>query len=93
MYLIIMDNRNLTRILNLQLNGQLFRQTIQGRVFNKSPILKWRKEKGQLFFIQMHIKSAEVKCVAFNDECDKFYDKIEVCTLCCYVRLKLAIIV
>jgi len=26
-------------------------------------------------------ESGEIRCTAFRDQCDKFYDMIEVCTL------------
>jgi len=60
-----------------------FRWVIKARVTNKPPIRTWSNSRGEgkLFSIDLLDDSGEIRCTAFRDACDKFYDMIEVCTV------------
>lgn len=53
---------------------------IKVRVTNKSPIRTWSNSRGEgkLFSMDLIDESGEIRCTAFRDMCDKFYDVIEV---------------
>lgn len=59
-----------------------FRWVIKVRVTNKSAIRTWSNSRGEgkLFSMDLIDESGEIRCTAFRDMCDKFYDMIEVCT-------------
>lgn len=50
---------------------------------NKSAIRTWSNSKGEgkLFSMDLCDESGEIRATAFKDECDKFYDLIQVCIL------------
>ncbi|XP_014477578.1 PREDICTED: replication protein A 70 kDa DNA-binding subunit [Dinoponera quadriceps] len=52
---------------------------IKVRVLTKSQIRTWSNSRGdgKLFTIELVDESGEIRCTAFNKECDKFYDMIE----------------
>ncbi|XP_076031483.1 replication protein A 70 isoform X2 [Oratosquilla oratoria] len=54
--------------------------TICARVTNKSSIRTWSNSRGEgkLFSMDLLDESGEIKATAFNDQCDKFFDMIEV---------------
>uniref|UniRef100_A0A2R5LE87 Replication protein A subunit n=1 Tax=Ornithodoros turicata TaxID=34597 RepID=A0A2R5LE87_9ACAR len=54
--------------------------TIRARVTNKSAIRTWSNSKGEgkLFSMDLLDESGEIRATAFNAECDRFYDVIEV---------------
>ncbi|OXU23008.1 hypothetical protein TSAR_015531 [Trichomalopsis sarcophagae] len=56
------------------------RWVIKVRVTNKSPIRTWSNSRGEgkLFSIDLLDESGEIRCTAFRDQCDKFYDMIEI---------------
>lgn len=56
---------------------------IKVRVTNKSPIKTWSNSRGEgkLFSMDLIDESGEIRCTAFRDMCDKFYDMIEVCVV------------
>lgn len=47
---------------------------------NKSAIRTWSNSRGEgkLFSMDLIDESGEIRCTAFRDMCDKFYDMIEV---------------
>lgn len=53
---------------------------IKARVMSKSNIRSWSNAKGEgkLFSFDVMDESGEIRCTAFKDQCDKFYDVIEV---------------
>ncbi|XP_066593347.1 replication protein A 70 kDa DNA-binding subunit-like [Prorops nasuta] len=53
---------------------------IKARVTNKTDVRKWFNARGEgtLFSMDLLDESGEIKCTAFNDECDKFFDILEV---------------
>ncbi|KAF2878996.1 hypothetical protein ILUMI_27178 [Ignelater luminosus] len=53
---------------------------IKARVANKSGIRKWSNSRGegQLFSMDLIDESGEIRCTAFRDIVDKFYEMIEV---------------
>lgn len=53
---------------------------IKARVTNKSQIRKWSNSRGegQLFSMDLVDESGEIRCAAFRDLVDKFYEMIEV---------------
>uniref|UniRef100_A0A1B6CV81 Replication protein A subunit n=1 Tax=Clastoptera arizonana TaxID=38151 RepID=A0A1B6CV81_9HEMI len=53
---------------------------IKARVTSKSPIRTWSNAKGEgkLFSIDLVDESGEIRATAFKEQCDKFYDMIEV---------------
>lgn len=59
----------------------VFRWVIKVRVTNKSPIKTWSNSRGEgkLFSMDLIDESGEIRCTAFRDQCEKFYDMIEVC--------------
>lgn len=61
----------------------MFRWVIRVRVTSKSPIRTWSNSRGEgkLFSMDLIDESGEIRCTAFRDLCDKFYDMIEVCTI------------
>ncbi|XP_011874694.1 PREDICTED: replication protein A 70 kDa DNA-binding subunit-like isoform X2 [Vollenhovia emeryi] len=58
------------------------RWVVKVRVTSKSPIKTWSNSRGEgkLFSMGLIDESGEIRCVAFRDMCDKFYDRIQ-CTL------------
>ncbi|XP_012231039.1 replication protein A 70 kDa DNA-binding subunit [Linepithema humile] len=56
------------------------RWVIKARVTHKPPIRTWSNSRGEgkLFSIDLIDDSGEIRCTAFRDMCDKFYDMIEV---------------
>ncbi|XP_071626568.1 replication protein A 70 kDa DNA-binding subunit-like [Temnothorax longispinosus] len=55
------------------------RWVIKVRVTNKSPIRTWSNSRGEgkLFSMDLIDESGEIRCTAFRDLCEKFYDMIE----------------
>ncbi|XP_046830054.1 replication protein A 70 kDa DNA-binding subunit [Vespa velutina] len=53
---------------------------IKARITNKSNIITWSNSRGEgkLFSMDLVDESGEIRCTAFRDQCDKFYDMIEV---------------
>ncbi|XP_058976432.1 replication protein A 70 kDa DNA-binding subunit-like [Musca domestica] len=53
---------------------------IKVRVTCKSPLRTWSNAKGEgkLFSIDLMDESGEIRATAFREQCDKFYDMIEV---------------
>ncbi|XP_055587325.1 replication protein A 70 kDa DNA-binding subunit-like [Uranotaenia lowii] len=53
---------------------------IKARVMSKSGVRVWSNAKGEgkLFSIDLVDESGEIKCTGFKDQCDKFFDMIEV---------------
>ncbi|CAG9786671.1 unnamed protein product [Diatraea saccharalis] len=53
---------------------------IKARVMNKSPIRTWSNARGEgkLFSMDLFDESGEIRATAFKNECDKFYDMIQV---------------
>lgn len=47
---------------------------------NKSPIRTWSNSRGEgkLFSVDLVDESGEIRATAFKDQCDKFYDLIEI---------------
>ncbi|KAH1021801.1 hypothetical protein HUJ04_011286 [Dendroctonus ponderosae] len=58
----------------------LLRWVIKARVINKGEIRKWENAKGsgQLFNFDLADESGEIRCTAFRDLVDKYYDMIQV---------------
>lgn len=56
------------------------RWTIRARVTNKSNIRTWSNSKGEgkLFSMDLLDESGEMRATAFNAECDRLYDVVEV---------------
>lgn len=54
--------------------------TVRFRVTNKSDVRTWSNARGEgkLFSFEMLDESGEIRCTAFKDQCDKFYDFIQV---------------
>lgn len=54
--------------------------TIRARVMSKSAIRTWTNQRGEgkLFSMDLVDEHGEIRATAFNNECDKFYDMIEV---------------
>lgn len=54
--------------------------TIRARVVNKAPIRTWNNQRGEgkLFSMDLLDESGEIRATAFNSECDKFFDMVEV---------------
>lgn len=48
---------------------------------NKSAIRTWNNARGEgkLFSMDLCDESGEIRATAFKNECDKFYDMIQVC--------------
>ncbi|XP_011701474.1 PREDICTED: replication protein A 70 kDa DNA-binding subunit-like [Wasmannia auropunctata] len=55
------------------------RWAIKVRVINKSLINMWSNSysAGTLFYMDLIDDSGEIRCTAFKDQCDKFYDMIQ----------------
>ncbi|XP_035689920.1 replication protein A 70 kDa DNA-binding subunit-like isoform X1 [Branchiostoma floridae] len=62
------------------LNPYQNRWTIRARVTNKGSIRTWNNARGEgkLFSMDLLDESGEIRATAFNDQCDKFYDLIEI---------------
>lgn len=56
------------------------RWVIKARVVNKSAIRTWSNSRGEgkLFSMDLVDETGEIRCTAFRDQCDKFYDMIEI---------------
>ncbi|XP_041456357.1 replication protein A 70 kDa DNA-binding subunit-like isoform X1 [Lytechinus variegatus] len=56
------------------------RWTIKVRVTNKSKIRTWSNARGEgkLFSMDLSDQSGEIRCTAFKDTVDKYYDMIEI---------------
>ncbi|KAE9529604.1 hypothetical protein AGLY_011700 [Aphis glycines] len=54
--------------------------TIRARVVNKASIRTWNNQRGEgkLFSMDLLDESGEIRATAFNSECDKFFDMVEV---------------
>ena len=63
-----------------------FRWVIKARVTSKSPVRTWSNAKGEgkLFSMDLVDESGEIRVTAFKEQCDKFYDLIEVIHKCSY---------
>lgn len=50
---------------------------------NKTPIKTWSNARGEgkLFSMDLCDESGEIRAAAFKNECDKFYDMIQVCMI------------
>ncbi|XP_046981582.1 replication protein A 70 kDa DNA-binding subunit [Schistocerca americana] len=53
---------------------------IKARVVNKTPIKTWSNARGEgkLFSMELVDESGEIRATAFKEQCDKFFDLIEV---------------
>lgn len=53
---------------------------IKARVTNKSNIRTWSNSRGEgkLFSMDLVDETGEIRCTAFRDQCDKYFDMIEV---------------
>lgn len=56
------------------------RWTIKARVTHKSDIRRWSNSRGEghLFSMDLLDESGEIRATAFKDQCDKYYNMIEV---------------
>lgn len=74
--------------------NRLFRWVIRARITSKSPIKTWSNSRGEgkLFSMDLIDESGEIRCTAFRDLCDKFYDMLEV-HIRHIISLKFAIII
>lgn len=56
------------------------RWVIKARVMTKSSIRTWNNAKGEgkLFSMDLMDESGEIRCTAFKEMCDKYYDMIQV---------------
>lgn len=81
----------MSQFLNV-LNNLLHRWVIKARVVNKSAIRTWSNSRGEgkLFSMDLVDESGEIRCTAFRDQCDKFYDMIEVISVLLYVFYNVA---
>lgn len=81
----------MSRFFNV-LNNLLHRWVIKARVVNKSTIRTWSNSRGEgkLFSMDLVDESGEIRCTAFRDQCDKFYDMIEVISVLLYVFYNVA---
>lgn len=54
--------------------------TIRARVINKAPVRTWSNQRGEgkLFSMDLVDESGEIRATAFKNECDKFFDLIEI---------------
>lgn len=59
---------------------------VRARVVSKSGIRTWSNSRGEgkLFSMDLVDESGEIRCTAFRDQCDKFYDMLEVFVVCKY---------
>jgi len=62
------------------LNPYQNKWSIKARVTNKSGIRTYSNAKGEgkLFSIELIDKSGEIKCTGFNEQCEKFYDLLQI---------------
>lgn len=69
------------------LHNYLCRWVIKARVVSKSNIRTWSNSRGEgkLFSMDLIDESGEIRCTAFRNECDKFYDMLEVIIICIYL--------
>lgn len=53
---------------------------IKARVTSKSAIRTWNNAKGEgkLFSMDLIDESGEIRCTAFKEMCDRYYDMIQV---------------
>lgn len=63
---------------------------IKARVMSKTPIRIWSNAKGEgkLFSMDLCDESGEIRATAFRNECEKFYDMIQVSLKYMYLWLK-----
>ena len=63
-----------------QLRILLQRWSIKVRVTNKSNIRTWSNARGEgrLFSVDLIDQTGEIKASGFNDQCDKFYDLLQI---------------
>ncbi|XP_076667304.1 replication protein A 70 isoform X2 [Andrena cerasifolii] len=56
------------------------RWVIKARVVSKSNVRTWSNSRGEgkLFSMDLVDESGEIRCTAFKDQCDRFYDMIEI---------------
>ncbi|XP_023218106.1 replication protein A 70 kDa DNA-binding subunit-like [Centruroides sculpturatus] len=56
------------------------RWTIRARVTNKTNIRTWSNSRGEgkLFSVDLLDESGEIRATAFNEQCDKFFDAMDV---------------
>ncbi|CAL7949670.1 unnamed protein product [Xylocopa violacea] len=56
------------------------RWVIKARVVSKSDIRTWSNSRGEgkLFSMDLVDESGEIRCTAFRDQCDKFFNMLEV---------------
>ena len=54
--------------------------TTKGRVVAKSPMRTWNNQKGsgKLFSFDLKDDSGEVRCTAFNQEADRYFERLQV---------------
>lgn len=54
--------------------------TIKARVTHKGDIRRWSNSRGEghLFSMDLLDESGEIRCTGFKEQCDKFYNTIEV---------------
>ena len=54
--------------------------TIKARVTNKSDIRRWSNARGEghLFSMDLVDESGEIRATAFKEQCDKYYNMIEI---------------
>ena len=54
---------------------------MQARVTSKSDIRTWNKASGsgKLFSMDLMDESGEIRATAFKEQCDQYYDMIQVC--------------
>ena len=62
------------------MNLSRYRWTIKVRVSNKSGVRTWSNSRGEgkLFSMDLVDQSGEIRCTAFREQCDKFYDMVEI---------------
>nr|UBR27748.1 replication protein A1 [Locusta migratoria] len=82
--------RNNTAQLSSPADGHIFpiaslspyqnKWVIKARVVNKTPVKTWSNARGEgkLFSMELVDESGEIRATAFKEQCDKFYDLIEV---------------
>ena len=65
---------------NTKMIKKCFRWTIKARVTSKTDIRHWSNARGEgkLFSMDLIDESAEIRCTGFKEQCDKFYDLLEV---------------